>query len=332
MSSTVFGPVLNLLWSVLEYLNIEPQSFITEMLGKPVNPDRRYDPNARVPLADFEKLWLRLDEISQDKCLGLLVAHNWHPSHLGALGYAWLASSTLRTAFGRLVRYARMISEGVSFSVEETATEFSVIANRKPVERNPTIAMDAIMALLMSMCRANHGDELRPIKVEFMHDEPDCSDKFSSYFGSPLVFGSADYRIVFSRVDIDRLSSGTNSVMAQASDRIIIDYLAKMDKADIVDRVRREIISQLPSGGLTDDSVADVLHISARTMQRMLHEKDTTFTDLLTDIRQDLAKKYIQDQSLSLTEISFMLGFSEMSSFSRAFKRWTGAAPSQLRR
>jgi AraC-like DNA-binding protein len=332
MSNTVFGPALNLLWSVLEYLKLDPESFITETLGEPVDPDKRYDPNARLPLADFEKLWLTLDDISQDKCLGLQIAHNWHPSHLGALGYAWLASSSLRTAFGRLQRYARMVSEGISFTLEETTTEFSVIVNRDPVERNPIITMDGILALLMSMCRANYGDELHPARVHFKHDEPDCSGKFSSYFCSPLVFGSADYRIVFAITDIDKLSSGTNTAMAEASDRIIIDYLAKMDKADIVDRVRREIINQLPSGGLTDDSVAAVLHISARTMQRMLHEKGMTFTDLLTEIRQNLAKKYVKDQNLSLTEISFMLGFSEMSSFSRAFKRWTGSAPSHLRR
>ena len=94
-----------------------------------------------------------------------------------------------------------------------------------------------------------------------------------------------------------------------------------------VQKVKNAIIELLPDGRLSDNKVAEALFMSPRNLQRKLEAEGTTFKTLLTEIRRDLALKYIQDTELTLTEISFMLGFSEMSAFSRAFKQWTGKSP-----
>ncbi|TNF96106.1 MAG: AraC family transcriptional regulator [Gammaproteobacteria bacterium] len=331
MSDTIFAPSINLLWSVLQSLNIEPISFIEATIGRRIDPRKRHDPNFRLPYHQVEKVWLRLEQVAHDECLGIKIASMWHPSQLGALGYAWLASSTLRTAFTRLERYIRMVSGRFNVTLEESSNQFSVNIKLEALEQQPVLFMDGIIAITVDMCRTNLGDDLNLKSVHFDHAEPRCAGQFYSYFRCPVIFESDANQIVFSKDDIDKTSGGSNTVMADASDRIIIDYLARMDKADIVDRVKSEIINQLPSGSLTDDSVSGALHVSTRTMQRMLNDKSTTFTNLLSEIRQDLAMKYVKDQSLSLTEISFLLGFSEISSFSRAFKRWTGKSPSETR-
>ena len=90
-------------------------------------------------------------------------------------------------------------------------------------------------------------------------------------------------------------------------------------------------MEQLPLGNVSDDSVASALHMSVRTMHRKLSEVNQNFRTLLVDIRRELAEHYILDNSLTLTEISLLLGFAEPSSFSRAFKNWTGSAPSEVR-
>ena len=90
-------------------------------------------------------------------------------------------------------------------------------------------------------------------------------------------------------------------------------------------------MDQLPSGHISDDSVADALHMSVRTMHRKLVEVNNNFRTILVEMRRDLAEQYILDNSLTLTEISLLLGFSEPSSFSRAFKNWTGTTPSEVR-
>jgi AraC-like DNA-binding protein len=88
----------------------------------------------------------------------------------------------------------------------------------------------------------------------------------------------------------------------------------------------------LGEGSVTEATIASDLHMSTRNLNRKLVAENTSFKALLLEIRSELASQYINDASLTLTEISYMLGFSEISSFSRAFKRWTGQSPSEVRR
>jgi AraC-like DNA-binding protein len=317
-----------MMWKVLKDLNLDPQQVIEETFSSGVDLSQRHDPNHRYSYDDAEKLWLRLEAMTGDKCLGIKIASHWHPSYLGALGYAWLASSTLRTAFGRLLRYGRMVSEGITMRLDEDDDGFSVIISYD----NPVITRRiAIMAILLDMCRANLGRDLAPLQACFKHSQPDCVADYYAFFRCPLEFDSADNRLRFAKSDIDAPSPGSNPIMTQASDQIVLDYLARMDKADIVSRTKAEITRQLPNGGVTDQSIAAALHMSERSLQRALQDKQLTYKQLLNEVRQDLAKKYLRDRSLSMTEISFLLGFSEMSAFSRAFKRWQGLSPSDYR-
>ena len=107
--------------------------------------------------------------------------------------------------------------------------------------------------------------------------------------------------------------------------------LALLDRNDIIARVQSAVLEQLPHGNISDDSLAEALHMSARTMHRKLTDEGQNFRNLLVEVRRNLAELYIMDNSLTLTEISMLLGFSEPSSFSRAFKSWTGSAPSEIR-
>ena len=119
--------------------------------------------------------------------------------------------------------------------------------------------------------------------------------------------------------------------MAVLNDQVVTRRLALIDRDDIIARVQSALMDQLSNGHVSDDSVAESLHMSVRTMHRKLAEVDTSFRTLLVDMRRNLAELYILDNSLTLTEISLLLGFSEPSSFSRAFKSWTGTAPSEAR-
>jgi AraC-like DNA-binding protein len=91
-------------------------------------------------------------------------------------------------------------------------------------------------------------------------------------------------------------------------------------------------LARLGEGGVTESCVAETLNTSTRNLNRKLAKDGTNFKNLLIEIRTELAEQYIHDESLTLTEISFMLGFSEISSFSRAYRRWTGHSPSEARK
>jgi AraC-like DNA-binding protein len=111
----------------------------------------------------------------------------------------------------------------------------------------------------------------------------------------------------------------------------IIDYLAKLNKDDIVGQTKSIIFDQLPFGQVAIDQIAERLFLSERTLRRRLKEAGTSFKEILAETRRELGERYIQDSSLSLTEIAYMLGFSDSSSLSRAYKSWTGKSPSEHR-
>ena len=99
----------------------------------------------------------------------------------------------------------------------------------------------------------------------------------------------------------------------------------------MVSRVKTAIIEHLPSGAPSAETVAKDLYMSARTLHRRLSDLKTSFSDMLEAVRRELAEHYITDPTRSLSEISFLLGFSEQSAFPRAFRRWTGRPPSAVR-
>jgi AraC-like DNA-binding protein len=131
---------------------------------------------------------------------------------------------------------------------------------------------------------------------------------------------------------VDKNLPGSHPQLAELNDQVMIEYLAKLDQDNIAHKLKAVIIDQLPCGNVTDENVARELYMSSRTLQRHLQREDTTYTTLLNEIRQDLAEQYLTEQDISLTEIAFLLGFSESSAFSRAFKRWIGVSPSEYRK
>jgi AraC-like DNA-binding protein len=115
-------------------------------------------------------------------------------------------------------------------------------------------------------------------------------------------------------------------------DQLNMDYLAKLREGSLVHRVKAGIIDSLPSGPVANEKVARELGMSVRSLQRRLAEAGTSFRDLLDTSRQEMAQSYIREPEIELVEIAFLLGFSDQSAFSRAFKRWTGNSPNEVRK
>jgi AraC-like DNA-binding protein len=108
------------------------------------------------------------------------------------------------------------------------------------------------------------------------------------------------------------------------------EYVARLDRSEITVQVQAKLIQVLPTGKVGEASMARALNLSLRSLQRKLNERGMTFRKVLEDTRRQLAQQYLKDSTLSVSEIAYLLGFAEVSSFSRAFKRWTGHAPRGL--
>jgi AraC-like DNA-binding protein len=115
-------------------------------------------------------------------------------------------------------------------------------------------------------------------------------------------------------------------------DQTLIKALHKLESDNIVSQVKSVILEQLSCGKVTEEDISGHLNMSKRKLQLKLADENVRFKSLLDDIRSNLSKGYLNEQNLCLSEIAFLLGFSEVSSFSRAFKRWTGVSPGQYKK
>jgi len=325
---TVFAPTLGALWKQLEGYGINPEPVFRE---HGIDPEIMFDSGARISIGQLQKLDIKAAELSGDDCYGLTGAEYVRPAHLGALGFAWLASSSLRTAFERLSRFARMINDQLTVTLREDDRLYAVTVDAKLPVMRQRIREDGQMASMVKFCRIIAGKDFVPAKVQFRHAQPRDTAPYYSLFRCPIEF-SAESTTMFIPVDrIDQRLTGSNDQLAKLNEHIVVKYLAHSEKKDIVNRVKAAIIDGLASGGVSETSVAEQLHMTPRNVHRKLQKENTSFKTLLTETRRDLAKQYIQDRTKTLTEISFLLGFSEVSSFSRAYKGWTGQPPSEAR-
>ena len=293
-------------------------------------------PGERIELDKIDAILGVAIPLVADPAFGLRAAHCWHPGELGVLGYAWLSSSTLRTGLERAVRYSRLVGERGATEIEDTRQglkiRFSARRGNPAVVPIAAVLVDIVMALLLDMCRVNAGDALRPVAASLRRRKPDPGDAYEHFFGCPVQFNAEENTFVLSARDAERPLPSANRQLAAVFDRMLTEELARLDKSDVVSRCRAAVLEHLSSGDGTEEDAAKRLHMSPRTLQRRLAEAKTTYLQLVDDTRKDLALRYIEDPRRSVTDITFSLGFSQPSAFTRAFKRWTGLNPSDYRR
>ena len=325
---SVFAPALGAIWKQLEGYGIDPEPLFRE---QGIDPESMFDAGARVSAARYQQLDMKAAELSNDPFFGLKGAEYFRPAHLGALGFAWLASSTLRTGFQRLSRYARVIQENLAVELNEDSDFFYVQIDANLAAINENIREDGQLSALVKLSRVIAGDRFTPAKICFQQAEPEDTSYYYELFRCQIEFGCPETVFVVHREEVDKRLTGSNDQLAKLNEHIVVKYLAHSQKEDIVNRVKAAIIDALANGTVTEIAISGEIHTTPRNMHRKLQKEDTSFKQLLTDVRKELAQQYIQDRSKTLTEISFMLGFSEVSSFSRAFKGWTGKPPSEVR-
>lgn len=329
MAGTHLASSARFLWRILERHGCDPDTVFRQ---SGLDPVLLTDPRARYPSARIAKAWDHADALLADPCLGLEAVDAWRPSDYHAVGYAMLASRSVRRAIERMVRYFRIINDVAGFHLSATPQRLTVtfVPPADGPAFRPTLEQ-ARWAQILGLCRSIHDGPFDPIEVTLQQPAPPCRDRMEAFFRCPVRFGASAGSMAFDRQSAEKRLVTANRELAAANDRIAIDYLARLQRDDVLSRVKAAILDHLPSGAPSDEDVAKALYLSTRTLQRKLRDEGTTFSDTVATVRRELAEAYIRDRDLSLTEISYLLGFGDASSFSRAFKRWTGEAPSGYR-
>jgi AraC-like DNA-binding protein len=291
----------------------------------------KYDPMERIPAEKVTELFNAAIAASGDEHFGLKVGEYIHRRTLHALGNALLASSSLREFAQRLTRYFHLISQAGVITVREHADHVEIVITL--TASNVCVGtQDAFMASVVTMMRAVVSPHFVPLSVSFRRPSPGSRvDAYEQTFHCPIYFDEPDLLVSVSREDFDKPLPSASDEIAFQNDQIILAYLAKLDKNDVVSRVKTIIMKQLATGVVTRDGVSKQLGMSPRTMQYKLSEQGTSFKEQLDEIRKTLAVQYLNSNSTSITEITYSLGFSDTSNFTRAFKRWFNRSPSEYR-
>jgi AraC-like DNA-binding protein len=169
------------------------------------------------------------------------------------------------------------------------------------------------------------------LRIEFRRAPPAQIEDFQKLLRAPLQFGTARTRLVFDADAIERPLEGGNPELARHHDAIALQYLSRIERDNIQARVREVLTRRLSHGEPSQEDVAELLNMSARTLQRKLGDGGTTYKEILDETRRVLALAYLSAPRHTVSDVTYMLGFSAGSSFTRAFRRWTGQSPSNWR-
>lgn len=294
-------------------------------------PDKLGAPNARYPVDGLQRLWKLALDATANPSLGIDVVRHWHPTTLHALGYAWMASESLWAAMERTVRYGHLLSTDLRFAVATASgqAEFSFhydTRRREPLD----VEIDALTATLLKLCRVSGGESGQPVRVQLTRPEPSAPAPYRRVFGENVRYAADRNAIVLAEPDATRPLPTANADLVRASEKLALERLVRLESAQLSLRVRREIVEDLQAGGGGQRTVAERLGMSARALQRKLARESTSYQQVLDETRSELALEYLAD-NLSQQEIAYMLGFSDSSAFTKAFRRWFGIAPTQYR-
>jgi AraC-like DNA-binding protein len=290
------------------------------------------DPDGRVPVSVATALFTRGVEQTGDANLGLHLAEQAELSAFDVHFYAMASSPTLGAAFERLCRYQRLIHETSRVDLEIDGERAAL---RHQLAGGRTAPRQTAEFLLTAWVRAGRvvtGMDWNPLEVRFAHPAPDDVRDHVRVFGCPLHFTMGENALILPASLLHAPCVRADAGLIAVLDRYAVDRLEDAPRTtSVADRVRTLLREELRGGEPTAVHMAARLKMSVRTLNRALAAEGTSHRELLDALRRDLAARFLKSRDASIAEVGFLLGFSELSSFHRAFKRWTGRTPAEFR-
>ena len=283
------------------------------------------------------ELMNRLAETLVDPHFGLHCAAQTDVRNLGVMGYVIRHSASLRAALSSLSRY---------YTIMQTASTVTVTVNGAVAElayqvTEPGLAeyrqdAELTMAVIARFIREAAGNpDWSPLAVHFAHTEPADTQPLQHFFQAPLHFAAQAHTMVIASSDLDLpLPEHDPGLLAVLCEHVEthLQRATQQPAQTFLDELREQLTSTLHAGELGVEPLAQRLNMGHRTLQRRLRDQGLSYADLLSRTRRELAERYLADPQLSLSEITFLIGYSEQSVFNRAFRDWTGKTPLNYRR
>lgn len=296
------------------------------------------DPDARLPGSLVERLWAEGERRTGDPSLGLHTADEHNPGALNILGYVLLSCRTAAQALGRLARYAALLNEGLRIEIENdgdrTACRFEAVPGLDNyLARSPRQVMEAMAAGVVIVLRRVPTAPVAPLAVSFRHAAPDDVSEHARVFRVVPAFSAARSEVVFRSRDLDTGLLSANPALLQLLEAQASRLLEHLHQhGPVARRIVTMLATRLEDTVPPLAAIAGMLAMSERSVQRELRREGTSYRALVDGVRREIALQQLATPGTSAGQVAFLLGFSEPSAFTRAFRRWTGGSPSAYRR
>lgn len=295
------------------------------------------EPECRVSSAVNDALWAQAEERTGEADFGLRFAQVMDLDSFHLVGHLAASSRTLGEGLDRVVQFSRLLHDAGRTELEQPGDGRMLLfpgCRGLPTPPPRQIAEFNTASAVVLVRFVTGRPSWRPQAVSFHHRTPDDTHPHRALFGVAPTFGAAEDVIVLAEADRAMpVRVTTLSRLGQYLESYAQTLLTRLptNPDSLEEQVLRSIVSSLTTGGLTVEVVAARLGLTSRTLQRRLAQTGRAFSDLVEQARQVTAEHYLADPSLSLAEVSYLLGFREPSTFHKAFRRWTGKAPGAWR-
>ncbi|TVQ75478.1 MAG: AraC family transcriptional regulator, partial [Chromatiaceae bacterium] len=223
-------------WALLVWEELDQRGLDADVLFRQsgLDPTHLNDPNARFPVEKLRRMWVAARELTNDPALGVAIGMRWNPTTFHALGYAWLASSTLAEGFHRLARYGRLISDQYRGELSLSGMEYRYRGTpRTPAGDPDPTAVEAITVAIIKMCRLLAGEGFSPLEIVLPIAPGASVLHLETNLRSPLKFGDQALELVLARADMEKPLRSANPELSRLNEQIVVKHLSQMEKDSV---------------------------------------------------------------------------------------------------
>ncbi|MDA7815521.1 AraC family transcriptional regulator [Porticoccaceae bacterium] len=295
-----------------------------------LNPDQLYQANLRTKFSAQPLFWKAAAELSNDPCIGLHLGEKM-PVYKGQiLEYLFLSSPTFGDGLRRVLSYQRLISDALHGQLSEQPSP--CLTSYFTDHQYATSHLAEAMVLGLIRCFQSVTDNaFKADKVVFNHAPNTDIGEYERIFQCQVEFNAPSFQLFFPASLLNHRSLHAQPELLNLHLQAADQHIAMLQQQDLIGNVRNQLAGLLESGDTSLENVATRLDISARHLRHQLNVAGTSFQRLLNSYRHSLAKRLLSQTDEAISEIVYLTGFSEPSTFYRAFKRWEGLTPIEYR-
>jgi AraC-like DNA-binding protein len=291
------------------------------------------DPDARIPAEQGLAVFAEATRVTGDPAFGLSAAAAVPAGALEIVDIAARSSPTVGSAIERFANYYALIDDGARIEVASHGDKTTIVHHAPRVVPPPPAAVEMLFGLLVLRTQYLAGKAIPLCVVRFIHDAPPDTAAHERFFRAPVTFGWPRHELTIDRSWLEAPIPSADPDVAGLAERFMRVVVGRLPSSEgLVGRVRSEVLASIASGPPRIEAVAARLGMSKRTLQRKLTELGCPFANIIDEVRREAALALLGRREHSIAEVGYVLGFSEPSAFHRAFRRWTGLAPSEYRR